>query len=77
MKATICIRSNKVENNLGKGGNAGKRYFLPFPKHFLKTFLFKIVNTQGWVNKRFGKGWKIDFVNLRQSVLNEGCITGR
>ena len=36
-KMTISV-FNRVENALGKGGNAGYQHFLPFPQCFPKPF---------------------------------------
>ena len=43
----------RVENIVGKGENAGYRYFLLFPQSFLKVFFSKVVKGRDCVVKEF------------------------
>ena len=43
--------SERIENNLGKGENAGYQHFLCFPECFAKAFSFRFVRSQNCVVK--------------------------
>ena len=45
--------SNRVENIVGKGENAGYQHFLLFPQCFQKTYVFMIIKSKDC----FVKGW--------------------
>ena len=47
----MIFLSDRVENIVGKGENAGFQHFLLFPQYFQKGFFFRIVKSRGCVAK--------------------------
>ena len=62
-----------IENNVGKGENAGHQHFLLFPTRFLKDFLCKVVESHNCAVELTLYHITLTFNDLKKQAFGKLC----